>query len=243
MSKTIIVTGSSGEIGLAICKKLIESKYFVVGIDNKKSKIKSNFFESIIIDLEKISSNENYHQKHKKKIKKIIKQKKIYGLINSAAFQVFKDFKRLSFKDLKKSLDINFFSFFRLFRLVEKDLVVNKGFIINISSIHSSLTKKNFTAYSTSKSALTSLTKSLSIEIGDKITCICIEPGAIDTAMLYKTLNNKKAYKTLEKNIPAQKIAKPEDIAKFINFLIESKIRYMNGSIVDISGGVKNILI
>ena len=39
MNKTIIVTGSSGEIGTAICKKLIESKYFVIGIDNKKPKI------------------------------------------------------------------------------------------------------------------------------------------------------------------------------------------------------------
>jgi len=145
--------------------------------------------------------------------------------------------------DLKKSLDINFFSIFRLFRLVEKNLSKNSGFLINISSIHSSLTKKNFTAYSTSKSALTSLTKSLSIEVGNKITCICIEPGAIDTGMLNKTLNDKKTYKKLEKNIPVQKIAKPEDIAKIINFLIVSKIRYMNGSIIDISGGLKNILI
>ena len=243
MRKTIIVTGSSGEIGLAICKKLIESKYFIVGLDNKKPKIKSNFFESIIVDLEKISSDKNYYQKNKKKIEKIIKKKKINALINRAAFQVFKDFKRLKFKDLKKSLDINFFSFFRLFRMVEKKLVRNNGFIINISSIHSSLTKKNFTAYSTSKSALTSLTKSLSIEVGDKITCICIEPGAVDTNMLFKTLKDKKVYKTLKKNIPVQKIAEPDDIAKFVNFLIESKIRYMNGSIVDISGGVKNILI
>ena len=163
-------------------------------------------------------------------------------MINSAGFQVFKDFKRLTYRDLKKSLDINFFSIFRLFRLVEKNLSKNSGFLINISSIHSSLTKRNFTAYSTSKSALTSLTKSLSIEVGDKITCICIEPGAIDTGMLNKTLNNK-IYKKLEKNIPVQKIAQPEDIATFINFLIMSKIRYMNGSIIDISGGVKNILI
>ena len=243
MIKTIIVTGSSGEIGTAICKKLIESKYFVIGIDNKKPKIKSIFFQTINVDLEKISSNENYYRQNKKKIEKVIKNKKINGLINSAAFQTFKNFKKLTYMDLKKSLDINFFSIFRLFRLVEKNLSKNSGFLINISSIHSSLTKKNFTAYSTSKSALTSLTKSLSIEVGNKITCICIEPGAIDTGMLNKTLNDKKTYKKLEKNIPVQKIAKPEDIAKIINFLIVSKIRYMNGSIIDISGGVKNILI
>ena len=97
MNKTIIVTGSSGEIGTAICKKLIESKYFVIGIDNKKPKIKSIFFQTINVDLEKISSNENYYYQNKKKIETIIKNKKINGLINSAGFQVFKDFKRLTY--------------------------------------------------------------------------------------------------------------------------------------------------
>ena len=52
MIKTIIVTGSSVEIGTAICKKLIENKYFVSGIDNKKPKSQSSFFQTISVYLE-----------------------------------------------------------------------------------------------------------------------------------------------------------------------------------------------
>ena len=105
------------------------------------------------------------------------------------------------------------------------------------------MTKKNFTAYSTSKSALTSLTKSLSIEIGNKVTCVCVEPGAINTRMLHTTLQSKKSFIKLKKDIPVKKIALPMDIAKLIYFIVDSKINYMNGSVIDISGGVKNILI
>jgi NAD(P)-dependent dehydrogenase (short-subunit alcohol dehydrogenase family) len=242
MNKSIIVTGCSGEIGSAICDKLIKSGYNIVGIDNKIPKTKLTKLKFIKLDLEKIASDKIYYLKNKKYIEKIIKGKKISGLIHSAAFQVFKKFNRLSYEDLRKSFDINFFSVFQLFKLVQKNLIFNKGFFINISSIHSSLTKKNFTAYSTSKSALTSLTKSLSIEVGNKIICICIEPGAVDTNMLFKTIDKKNYYK-FKNSIPVKKISQPEDIAKLVLFLIESKIEYMNGSIIDISGGVKNILV
>ena len=60
--------------------------------------------------------------------------------------------------------------------------------------------------------------------------------------MLFKTIDKKNYYK-FKNSIPVKKISQPEDIAKLVLFLIESKIEYMNGSIIDISGGVKNILV
>jgi NAD(P)-dependent dehydrogenase (short-subunit alcohol dehydrogenase family) len=118
----------------------------------------------------------------------------------------------------------------------------NHGIFINISSIHSQSTKKNFFSYSSSKAALTSFTKSMSLEFGRYISSIAIEPGAIKTKMLSAGFKNKKDLKNLKKIIPTNKIATPSDISDLVITLIEKDIRYLNGSVIDISGGIKNYL-
>jgi meso-butanediol dehydrogenase / (S,S)-butanediol dehydrogenase / diacetyl reductase len=242
MNDFIFITGSSGEIGVSICKNLLKNGFTVVGLDIKKNNIRSKNYVHLNVDLKKFVNNEIYYNKIKNSINKILENNKLKALINCAAIQKLSKFENLKLQDLKTTFDINFFSIVKIFKLVIRYMKKNHGIFINISSIHSQSTKKNFFSYSSSKAALTSFTKSMSLEFGRYISSIAIEPGAIKTKMLSAGFKNKKDLKNLKKIIPTNKIATPSDISDLVITLIEKDIRYLNGSVIDISGGIKNYL-
>ena len=123
-----------------------------------------------------------------------------------------------------------------------KRLLKNNGTCINIGSIHSTLSKKQFGFYAASKSALKSLTNSIAIENEGKILTYLIEPAAIDSKMLKAGFKNKSDIKKLREYHPSNSIGRAEDISKIIMFLHESKIKFLHGTCIDLSGGIKSLL-
>lgn len=241
MNNTIFITGSTGSIGSNLCKKFLENNYQVVGLDNRVSKFKHHKFKFIKCDLEKFLNNEIYFEKFKKKINVTFYKKSRISLINCAGYQKLKEIDKLKINEIIKHFNINFFSTIKLVLLFQKVIKRNNGYVVNISSIHSKLTKEKFSSYAASKSALSSFTRSLAIELGNKITFLNIEPGAIQSRMLLAGLT-KRDYSFLKKSIPTRKVCKPSELAKFIYLIINNEIRYINGSEIDFSGGIRNIL-
>lgn len=241
MNNTIFITGSSGSIGSKLCKKFLENNYQVVGIDNRITKFKNKKFKFIKCDLEKFLNNETYFKKFKRKLDITYYKKSRVSLINCAGYQKIRKIDNLKINEIFKHFNINFFASIKMVLLFQKVIKKNNGYIINISSIHSKLTKEKFSSYAASKSALSSFTRSLAIELGNKITCFSIEPGAIQSRMLLAGLI-KKDYSFLKKSIPTKKVCDPSELAKFIYLIISNEIRYINGSEIDFSGGIRNIL-
>ena len=119
----------------------------------------------------------------------------------------------------------------------------NISLYLNIGSIHSKLTKAKFCAYSSSKAALSSLTKSLAIDFGHKFRINAIEPGAIDTPMLRAGFSDDE-YKIQElaNYHPSGKISKVEEVAELVAILCTAKLNSMHGSCIDMSGGISGRL-
>ncbi len=237
--KYILITGLSGGIGEKISAEFQNKGYLVIGIDKTMPKIYDYFYE---FDLENISFKEKVNELFKK-IDNILQDGNLEAVINNAAFQIKKPIDSLEIEDFEKSLRINFLSPFIIGKHYSQSLTNSKGILINILSIHTELTKRNFAAYSSSKSALASLTRTFAIEYGSKFSTIGVSPGAIETTMLkdgFKGLEDK--YAELKNLHPSGKIGKPKHIAKLVYFLVSEKIDFLNGSIIDISGGIKNYL-
>ena len=240
--KTILITGSNGGIGENLCKTILKNGYKVIATDivNDQNHTNHCFIKA---DLLNIVENENQRNIFKEKVKEALQKDKLYAIINNAGFQINKEFKTLSLTDWKYTMDINFFAPLVLSKLFLDELIASKGTIINISSIHSSLTKKGFSAYATSKAALSGLTKSMSVELGSKIRINGVEPAAIETEML------KNGFKDSINNIdmlsdfhPTGFIGKPQDISQAVLFLLNPLNKFLNGSIIKVSGGINNCL-
>jgi NAD(P)-dependent dehydrogenase (short-subunit alcohol dehydrogenase family) len=239
----VIITGISGGIGNALVNSYHEAGYIIIGTDKKvpkNLKLVDHFFQ---IDLESLINDDTKAKFFYKSVKYIIKNNGLHALINNAAIQIIKKVDNITINDMKHSLNINCIAPFFLIKCFSKELTKIKGSVVNISSIHSELTKPNFVAYATSKSALTGLTKSLAVEIGSRIRVNAIAPAAIKTEMLMAGFeNSKNKFKKLSNYHPVLRIGKPSEISELSLFLTSEKAGFINGSIFQIDGGISKCL-
>jgi Dehydrogenases with different specificities (related to short-chain alcohol dehydrogenases) len=163
--KVIIVSGSSGEIGSAIVKAFIQDNSFVIGLDkDSPKKTVTTDFKHISVDLYNFSEDSSYSANIIENIKKSMPSN--YSrliIINNAALQILKPINEISISDWNNSFYINTFSPFFLVQAFLNELSSSSGQVINITSIHSRLTKRNVACYSASKAALDSLTRSMAM--------------------------------------------------------------------------------
>jgi NAD(P)-dependent dehydrogenase (short-subunit alcohol dehydrogenase family) len=132
---------------------------------------------------------------------------------------------------------------FVLAKLFEELLRKARGSIINIGSIHSKLTKSRFCAYSTSKAALSGLTRALALEFSGEVNVNVILPGATRTAMLLAGFSEQpEKYQELESFQPVGRIAEPEEIAHLALFLCSDNARCITGADFPIDGGIGGCL-
>ena len=112
----------------------------------------------------------------------------------------------------------------------------NYGRIINIGSIWVNIAKPKRAAYSASKSALHSLTKSLTSEYApNNILTNTISPGFIGTDLTYQN-NTKEELTFLSSQVPVGRLGTPKEIAKLVYFLTLENT-FISGQNVIIDGG------
>ncbi|WNS44852.1 elongation factor P 5-aminopentanone reductase [Paenibacillus sp. MMS20-IR301] len=110
------------------------------------------------------------------------------------------------------------------------------GRIINVSSVWGISGASCEVAYSASKGGVNAFTKALAKELApSKVTVNAVAPGAVHTAML----NNLQAdeLKMLEEEIPAGRLASPEDISSLVYFLALPESGYITGQVISPNGG------
>jgi glucose 1-dehydrogenase len=113
------------------------------------------------------------------------------------------------------------------------------GKIINSSSVHEELVFPHFASYCASKGGIKMLTRNLAIELAPgRITINSIAPGAIETPINTKLLNDPVKPKELLENIPLGRLGKPEDVAGIASFLASADSDYVMGTTFFVDGGL-----
>jgi NAD(P)-dependent dehydrogenase (short-subunit alcohol dehydrogenase family) len=245
MSKFAVITGSSGGIGSALVDAFLSDNYSVAGIDTTDSGRNSVGFVEINADLCEFTKNENYREQIFNQIKKHLPERlDDFVLINNAALQILNPVSKLNWSDWDKTLTVNTIAPFFMVQGFLEQLIKTHGHVINISSIHSKLTKSNFSCYASSKAALESLTRSLALELsGNGIMVNAIAPAAIATQMLKDGFaETPEKLKELESHHPARMIGTPEQLAIFVKSVTEQRGGFLTGSVLDFSGGISAVL-
>jgi glucose 1-dehydrogenase len=117
--------------------------------------------------------------------------------------------------------------------------VKQPGKVINISSVHEELPFPNFTAYCMAKGGLKMMMRNLAIELATMgITVNNIAPGAIETPINHKLLNDPKLLNPLLANIPLGRLGKTADVAGVAAFLASADADYITGATIIVDGGL-----
>jgi NAD(P)-dependent dehydrogenase (short-subunit alcohol dehydrogenase family) len=95
-----------------------------------------------------------------------------------------------------------------------------------------------YAVYCATKAAIIGFSKSVAPELGPKeIRTNIIAPGAVRTPTNVQVLAGEAGLEKLSYVISLKRIAEPDDIADVVAFLFSDESRYMNGSVVEVTGG------
>ncbi|NMO96229.1 elongation factor P 5-aminopentanone reductase [Paenibacillus lemnae] len=110
------------------------------------------------------------------------------------------------------------------------------GRIINVSSVWGLSGASCEVLYSTSKGGVNAFTKALAKELAPSgVTVNAVAPGAVDTSMLNHL--NSEDIRLLEEEIPAGRLAHPDEISSLVYFLALPESGYITGQIISPNGG------
>jgi NAD(P)-dependent dehydrogenase (short-subunit alcohol dehydrogenase family) len=237
--KNAIVTGASRCIGEAISRALVDLGVGVIGVGRTfPSNWEAQFrnpgkISKLVGDVTNPSTADDA-------LKACIdKFGGIDILVNNAGIVISTGILNLNIEDWDKQITTNLKSFVYFARAVAPELVKRKrgGRIINISSVAADFYESGLLAYTTSKGAIDSLTKGLSVDLAPhEITVNGIAPGWVNTSMGAGTMSKEKLQPVLDR-IPLGRIASTDEIASVAVFLCSDLSRYMTGQTVVVDGG------
>jgi len=162
-------------------------------------------------------------------------------LVNNAGIETHAAFWDVTEADFDAVLNVNLKGvFFATQAFVQQRRAAGgPGKIINISSVHEELAFPNFAAYCASKGGVRMLTRTLAVELGPLgITINSIAPGAIETPINSKLLNDPVKLQSLVRQIPLSRLGKPADVAGLAVFLASPDSDYVTGTTYMIDGGL-----
>jgi glucose 1-dehydrogenase len=162
-------------------------------------------------------------------------------LVNNAGLERYADFWDATEADFDAVINVNLKGvFFITQAFVKHRMQVKKGGkVINISSVHEELSFPHFTSYCASKGGVKMMTRNLSIELAPLgITINNIAPGAVETPINTKLLNDPAKLNALLENIPLKRLGKPQDVASLAAFLASSDSDYVTGTTFFVDGGL-----
>lgn len=237
--KNALITGATGGIGMEAAKKLAENGYqlaLVYGRNHEKAEALSQELSALtrvkIYDMD-FSCPLGYEEQ-------LNRMMNDFGhfevLIHGAGISYRNLFHEMPEQQFEELLSINVKPLYYISRKIIPSMIEQgRGSILSISSIWGSHPAAMEVAYAMTKGALEQFTRSLASELSHmNIRVNAIAPGGVDTDLL-SNLSTEELRDFIE-DIPFKRLAKPEEIADLILFLLE-KGSYITGQVLTMDGG------
>ena len=241
--KTAIVTGAGGDIGRAICTKLVSVGWQVCGFDIDEEKLSetqsniadSNCFYPIKCDVRSMASVLDATRDAE------IRFGTLNALINNAGGITKPTLLTMTEEDWLADIDLNLNGAWRCIHAIQNRLINQDGdsVILNIASINGTGIY-GYPGYSVAKAGLIHLTRFCASELGKYgVRSIAICPGTVRTKAWDSRLAADPTI--LEKVVewyPSRTLCTSENVANFAELLIRSANTQLNGAVVPLDGGL-----
>ncbi|RMF25374.1 MAG: SDR family oxidoreductase [Deltaproteobacteria bacterium] len=240
--RVAIVTGGSGGIGQAVCRRLIESGARVVCQYHRGESQVAALQEQLGTDaarLRPLQADLSQSRSIEPLVERVLAEEgRIDALVHGAAATDDTLLLRVDPDRLRRQLALNLEAGILLSRAVLPAMLKRRrGRIVMISSVVAALGNPGQTVYATAKAGLEGFVRSLAREVGRKgITVNCVAPGLIDTNMSGAMPAELRA-RALE-NIALGRPGTAPEVAAAIAFLCSDDAAYITGTVLQVNGGM-----
>lgn len=242
-NKTAVVIGGTSGIGLEIAKGLAVAGADVVATGRRLDLVKAA--ASQIKDLGRNSLEVSCDVTSEESLRDVLEAvRATWGkadiLVNSAGRTKKTPTLEVSADEWNAILETNLTGTFRACQVFGRHMINRQyGRIVNIASIASFLGLFQVTAYSASKAAVASITKSLAIEWANHGVCVnAIAPGVFRTDLNSAILDGSDRGKEFLQRIPFHRFGKVEELVGAAVFLSSDAASYVTGHVLAVDGGL-----
>lgn len=240
MSKSVLITGSTGGIGTAIAQALAKMNYdLVLHYHQNKTKVMAlkDEFKKQNLNVRVLQ----FDVADRSQVKDILvadttQNGAYYGVICNAGIIRDQAFPAMSGEEWDSVLTTNLDSFYNILNPVIMPMVRAKqgGRIITMASVSGLMGNRGQTNYSASKGGLIAASKSLAIELAKrKITVNCVAPGLIETEM-----TEQLDPKILQQLIPLRRVGQADEVASLVAYLMSDPAAYITRQVISVNGGM-----
>ena len=237
--KHALVTGGSGGIGSAICRRLAADGYHVYVHANSRLDRAQTLADEIRASgghADAIAFDITDAEATRVALETMIKDHPIQVLVNNAGIHDDAVFPGMSAAQWHRVLDVSLNGFFNVTQPLSLPMIRSRwGRIITLTSIAGLTGNRGQANYAAAKGALHAATKTLSLEMASRgVTVNAVAPGIIQTDMIDGVFDEKM----IAGMVPMKRAGRPEEVADLVGFLASEQASYISGQIISVNGGM-----
>ncbi len=233
LDKICIVTGASQGIGAATCERFAAEGATVIACDRRAPATPvpgaAAFFEVDVTDRAAIDTM----------VAAVLAQHgRIDVLVNNAGITKDARLVKMTLAQFDAVIDVNLRGVFHCAQAVAPSMVERgHGVILNASSVVGLYGNYGQTNYAAAKFGVIGFTKTWSRELGPKgVRVNAVAPGFVETPILATVPD--KVLQQMKEQVPLGRLAQPAEIASVYAFLASDDASYINGTVIEVSGGM-----
>ena len=240
--KTIVITGAAKGIGKACVEYFLNNGDQVIAIDIDQKALSE--LNKVNVKLTAFACDVSKSESVEQTIQKAIDLVgDIDVLVNNAGIQRYSTVTETTEEEWDLVMNVNLKSAFLCSKFVIPSMQKKgKGVVINVSSVQAFITQQKVAPYTTSKTAMLGLTRSIAVDYAPNIRCVAICPGTVDTPMLRNAIqesdNPEKVYQECIDMHLTKRICPPEEVAALIGFLASDNAGSITGQSFRVDGGL-----
>ena len=239
LQKRALVTGGSGDLGGAICRRLAADGLHVIVHANANLARA----EAVVADIqtaggsaEAVAFDVADGEATRAAIEALLQVGPVQVIVNNAGIHDDGPMAGMSETQWKRVIDVSLHGFFHVTQPLLLPMARTRwGRIVSVSSVAAVLGNRGQANYAAAKAALHGASKSLAREMASRnITVNVVAPGVIEGNMAEGTFS----LESIKQIVPAGRAGKPEEVAALVAFLCRQEAAYINGQVIGINGGM-----
>lgn len=240
-NKVCIITGAAQGIGLATALKFAAEGAIVIACDVKVAAVADAVAQLRATGAQAVGMPLNVTDRVQVDAM-VAEVKARFGridvLVNNAGITKDARLQKMTLEQFDAVIDVNLRGVFHCAQAVADTMVAQgSGVILNASSVVGIYGNFGQTNYAASKFGVIGFTKTWARELGPKgVRVNAVAPGFVETPIL-STIPDK-VLDHMREQVPLKRLGKPEEIANVYAFLASDEASYVNGAVLEVSGGM-----